>query len=395
MPAAAPSSSNDALTAFLTEQKEERGHKKGRRESRRSSKNSAEDTEHEPPTTWDPSFHRNSSVTALLKGVPAKTKHDRDLGELLACMWEHGSKGADTIGGKRGDGRTFTCTATMADDTFAGAVGPRLMPYGLSEFTLSILKSDDNSGTGMLLGIAEDVGGAAPNGKWGRIWGVGPWNGRVFGFPEMCARAADRSGEVRGEAVLGGADLRGRACGAAVSVRFDADARRLYFRLGTSGATGAWSVAKDDQGKPLELPLSVRAFARAARQGDAIAISNATFTANDAAIPADALREGAMPKANAKSADSRRSSSELAAVSVPSAAPANASQREADLLKQVELLNNQLNDLKLSLARERQLRQQVEKEAEHALIQYNAPAGRRGSLADRNAERRNSRELVK
>lgn len=378
----------DALSAFMggKPMKEEKKHRRGRTRTK-----SADDADAEAPGVWDASYDKNASVTALLKGVPAKTRHDRDLGELLSCLWEHSSEGANTLGGRKGDGRTFTCIAAMEDDKYAGAVGPKLMPYGVSEFTLTVLKSEDNSGTGMLLGVAEDVGGAAPHGKWGRVWGVGPWNGRLFAFSLACARTADRSGEIRGDNVLGGADLRGRASGAAVNVRVDTSERRLYFRMG--GGSSEWSLARDANGTPIELPATVRPFARAARHGDAIALSNATFTANDASMPAEALREIGASKGRA-SKEGRASREAMGPAVAPPVRPAvgsggGASAREAELLAVVESLTRELNDVKLSLARERQLRQQVEREAEVALAQFQNPS-QRNSLA----ERRKSKELA-
>ena len=77
----------------------------------------------------------------------------------------------------------------MEADCFAVAMGPRLLPYGASEFTLTILQSEENSGHSMLLGVVEDTSvGAVP--VPGRCYGLGPWNGKCFSFPDACRRAA-------------------------------------------------------------------------------------------------------------------------------------------------------------------------------------------------------------
>ena len=141
----------------------------------------------------------------------------------------------------------------------------------MSEFTLTINKSDDNNGNSMLLGISEDnTASVASSGKFNnnRVWGLAPWNGKCFGFVDACVRSANRSGELRGESLIGGTDFRGRANGAVVRVRVDADARRLYFKCAVPSGPGGeaarkalaaqaeWYVAKDSNG-PIELPSGV------------------------------------------------------------------------------------------------------------------------------------------
>lgn len=370
----------DSLSTFVTQEEAKQLKKERKRRARTVSReelvNNAE------PAGWSPSFYRSSTVAALLDGG-AKTKHERELGNLLACMWEHGSDGADILGGRKADGRTFVCKETQMDDRFAAAVGPRILPYGTTEFSFTIMRSEDGNGTSMLLGLAADTGGHASQGKWGQVWGLGPWNGRLFGFPDACNRAADRAGEMRGEAVMRG-DLRGRANGTEVRLRVDMqreDCRRLYFQVGTATE---WSLARDAQGLPIQLPRIVRPFARAARAGDTIAISRATH-----------LGEGPNGPAATSIAHSRPPvASTVGAPPPPPPQPAASlpGRREKELEALVDQLQGEVSELRLSLARERQLRAAVEREARMALQQYNMPNNqRRNSLI---ADRRVSIGLV-
>ena len=117
----------------------------------------------------------------------------------------------------------------------------------------------------------------------------------------------------------------------------------------------------------------MRRVERAARVGDAIALSDATHFSSDPE-PVDesshSIRKGPQP--------SRRA----AAAELP-VAKETPGEREAELLATVESMRGEIDMLKLSLARERQLRQQVEQEAAKAGVVLGKPekpvTGRRTS----------------
>ena len=392
----------------------------GRRKHRTKS---LEDMTESPPAKYSPTFFRNDAVKALINGKPSKTRHERELGEQLASIWEHCSSALGNTLGGYGDGRTFTCMAQMEDDQYVGALGPRLLPNGVSEFTLTIQRSGDNNGTSMLLGVAEDKSGhSVTSGKFkGRVWGLAPWNGRLLGFPDPCKRAADRKGEIRGEPLLiGNSDFRGRATGSVVRVRVDMEEKRLYLKCAYGAkqlAEAEWSLARDGDQKPIELPMSgVRPFARVAKKGDTIFISDMGYVppVDPNASPAPLMRPpkggrdrtlqnaGKASGSDSSAAPSRRTSKEM-----PSSArgdgPPLAEAREQELLAVIEKLRTEVDSLKLSLGRERLLRQQAEHEVGRvnrgldAIVpnrRGNVPAGGSSSNSSSNANsRRQSKEL--
>ena len=76
------------------------------------------------------------------------------------------------------------------------------------------------------------------------------------------------------------------------------------------------------------------------------------------------------------------------------APPQDPSKREEELMKQIESMRNEIDGLKLSLAREKQLREQAEKEAERASQGLPVVQTRRGSvMPGGGGSNRASREL--
>lgn len=318
--------------------------------------------------------------------------------------WEHVSRG----GSLGADQKVLSCDERFGDqELYAAAAGSKLATTGVTEFELMIVKSKNNSGGGMLLGVIEDVGfRSAGETNWGRVWGLTPWNGRAFSFPHGDSRGASRAGERPGDAVMQG-DCRRGADGTIVRVRVDSSRRQLWFKVESSQPTRASAVEQDwvlaqDGGQPLVLPLDVafRPFARCAHLGECIMMGAAMK--QTVATPPLVQREAEAPVDD---------SSNDIAVAVPlakrsQAAAARAIQqieqlrpeakREAELLEQVEKLKKELETTRLMLETERMLRRKAEAAHQASMLRAEAPIegqqgqGRRSEVGGTSALNRSS-----
>jgi hypothetical protein len=331
-----------------------------------------------------PTFFRGSSQRAdpsHFKSMPQSPRKSQ-------LKWQHGSHHASMSK----DRLALGCSSALGEDEYAAAVGPLLPLKGVSEFSLTILRSEGNQGSMMLLGVAEEGNFDKPTG-WGRVWGLGPWNGRLLGFPRADSRDTRRAGEIRGDALMRG-DMRGASAGASVRVRVDMDARRLYFQI--SSATAAkkrepssytaaaasftegsgsrddsavltsadWVLARNG-GEPIVLPeRGVRPFARCARAEDAISLGasmqhkEAPAALSAPAAPAPASHVAAEPPPREQPHGKKEEA--------PPRIPDGASRREAELLTLVSSLQRELESARAQLERERQLRRQAEMFAQAA-----------------------------
>ena len=290
------------------------------------------------------------------------------------AKWEHVGRG----GKLSENGAVLTCATVLEEGAYAAVAGPLISASGITEFSLAILKSESNTGGAMLLGVVEDTGlqgnlgrGSNAGGSvgWGRAFGLAPWNGRFFGFPQADTRDPSRAGEIRGDALMTG-DCRGSAEGTSVRVRVDATQRRLYFCINDASE---WVLAREN-GKPIVLPegVQLRPFARCGTQYDMVALNSA-------------IRHTVVDLVSAASTPS--SSVHVSPVAVrppppvmkrppepkPPPTPSN-SKREAELSAQVLNLRTELDMTRAQLDKERMLRikaeqaQQVaERRAEEAM----------------------------
>ena len=296
-----------------------------------------------------PSGRRRARVAGKYEAAPPGVAPPGDASapppggaRALSCTWEvYSAVGAELSSDKT----SVTCTAAQPEDSYVVAAGSAMPRDGTSEFVLTIVSSEGGQGAGMLLGVAEALppgarvarGGAAADATappLGRVWGLAPWNGRLLGFPHASARDTSRSGELRGESLMRGGDLRGLAAGATVRVRVDMHTRHLSFQV--NGGSG-WTTARLDRAAPpLELPsnATLRPFVRCARANDRIRLSDATHTRAEAPPPPP-VHEPPLP-----------------------AGVAAAELTRLTLL--VESLRTELDGVRAQLARERERRLQAE-----------------------------------
>ena len=241
---------------------------------------------------------------------------------------------------------TFTCTSNCAENTYAVAAGPELPSHGLSDFLLTIVRSEGNQGVSMLLGMAECT--ISPQGATvlGRVWGLAPWNGRCLGFKSAESRdPARRHEEVRGDALMGG-DMRGTAAGARVRVRVDMYRKQLFFLINDAQQ---WTLARDDKGEPIVLPSRghIRPLVRCARADDCVEISAFTHTPilDEYVAPPPLIPQPIeLPPEPEK----------------PPPPPTGDAKEVANLLQLVSSLRSELDTTKMQLERERELRKQAE-----------------------------------
>ena len=341
--------------------------------------------------------------------------------EQLASIWEHCSSALGNTGGY-GDGRPSL--AWLRWRTISTSV-----PSGRGCYRMASPSSRSPS-SGAATTTAPRCSSAWPrtsrghsvtSGKFkGRVWGLAPWNGRLLGFPDPCKRAADRKGEIRGEPLLiGNSDFRGRATGSVVRVRVDMEEKRLYLKCAYGAkqlAEAEWSLARDgdqahraaDERRPPVCArrqegrhdLHQRHGLRAARRPERVARA-ADAAAKGRPRPHAAKRGqgvGERLVGGAVAADEQGD-----AVVGERRRPSLAEAREQELLAVIEKLRTEVDSLKLSLGRERLLRQQAEHEAGRvnrgldAIVpnrRGNVPAGGSSSNSSSNANsRRQSKEL--
>lgn len=323
------------------------------------------------------------------------------------AKWEFVSSG----GSLGSDQRALSCDKDFGNqELYAAAAGPRLGTAGVTEFELTIIKSQSNSGSGMLLGVIEDVDFQGKNdNSWGRVWGLTPWNGRAFSFPHGNSRSASRSGERPGDALMQG-DCRRRADGTIVRVRIDSGQRQLWFKVEPQGGQPArptaaeqdWVMAQDG-GRAIVLPTDVafRPFARCAQIGECILIGAEIKCSDDTPLPA--RRRSAETLAQTL-ADEDSIMTDVTPVEKRSQAAATRhvqqdkqrpeAKREAELVEQVEKLKKELEITRVMLETERMLRrkaeaavQQASEQRAEAAIQEQKGQGRTSevSVADRSS----------
>ena len=268
--------------------------------------------------------------------------------------WQHTLSGAKLSGDKK----SFTCDSQLDDGFYSAALGPVLPLSGISEFALTIVRSDDNNGTSMLLGVAEEDGRPLSFGV-GRVWGLGPWNGRLFGFPDGIKRDRDSvAHEVRGDPLMRG-DMRGMANDAIVRIRVDMDNLSLSFKV---AAASDWVVAGDG-GRPIKLPAEgVRPFARCGRKGDSVKLSAITHTKTSRVSMPDndsSPEHSPQPVPRPPPPPAAATKSQL----LPSQHEEAWRRREGELLTLVDSLRSELVVARKQLDRERELRVQAEQSA--------------------------------
>ena len=221
----------------------------------------------------------------------------------------------------------------------------------------------------MLLGLVEDTGLQANFGRetagrsvgWGRAFGLAPWNGRFFGFPQADTRDPSRAGEVRGDPLMTG-DCRGRAEGTSVRVRVDVTQRRLYFCINDSSE---WIMAREN-GKPIVLPegVQLRPFARCGTQHDMIALNSAIR--HTAALEGASRQSTPASSFHASPVALRPPPPVMKRPPEPKPPSAGPSKREAELRAEVLSLRSELDMTRAQLEKERMLRikaEQAEQEA--------------------------------
>lgn len=222
--------------------------------------------------------------------------------------WEHLSDGMKVCDATD---EQVVCAKQQEGEMYACAVGPRLPSTGVSELSIRILACDGSGGS-MLVGLAEDLGAFPPlGGAWGKVYGLAPWNGNLFGFPDGARRdKARRMDEIRGMPLMRG-DMRGTATGATIHMRVDMQQRRLYFKATQSDE---WTLARDGDAQAVVLHSQApakgwRPFVRCARAGDSFALGALIHTeaAPDApprppaAEPSPRVKFGTLPAEGAAS----------------------------------------------------------------------------------------------
>ena len=264
--------------------------------------------------------------------------------------WEHFSEGMQP----NPDGQLVTCVSEQKEESYAATAGVLLHQTGRSEFTVRIVRSKDNHGGSMLVGVIGDDDQFPASGAWGRAWGLAPWNGMLFSFPDARQREKSRKNEIRGSALMRG-DLRGKASGTTLQIRVDMDERRLYFKVNTTD----WQLAMDDAGEPISLPSQVRPFVRTSYSGDSFGLVGLTHTASPPARRAAA----------AKPADVAAAGEELDSLNELQSFPANtrrpppvepAAAPDPGLLSQIKELRLELDMMRLKLHAEKELRRKAE-----------------------------------
>ena len=288
-----------------------------------------------------PRFNFNRGTNAKVDKDP----NDNIKSRVLKARWEHVSQG----GLLSGDKVNLMCPDTLQENVYAAAAGPTLEITGVTEFSVTIVKSHNNVGSSMLIGVVEDVGfrgrSSRSNAPWARVWGLAPWNGRILGFPHGDFRDPRLPGEITGDSLMQG-DCRGSADGTLVHVRLDAPQRRLYYRVNEDKN---WVLARDGTG-PITMPdgIALRPFARVGNKGDCIALRGAMEqTTIKVAKPSTETKPAPLPI-------QRLSDDEVIDA------------RVAELLEAVDRLRKELDSTRLQLEGERMLRikaEMAEKEA--------------------------------
>lgn len=343
--------------------------------------------------------HSNGTTSALRSGLQkaaqvkidrkGQVKGNRSPGGTMRALdlkWEAVSQGGSLSAGNK----KLTCVEDFSsDERYAAAAGPPLNVTGVTEFQMTITKSQKNTGAGMLLGLIEDVGFQGNSeAKWGRVWGLTPWNGNLFGFPQGDVRSATRVGEQPGDALMEG-DCRNGAAGTSVRVRFDAAKRNFWFKIDLPAGTRPsrareqdWVIAAD-RGRPVVLPedIAFRPFARCAHVDDCItlgpAIKEETLASSPRYTEAETTRPSSSPPTERTSAAAakrteagegvahgRRRSRSIDSIEYEEPYRRDTSQREIELLEQVASLAKELEATRNLLDVERALRRTAEMRAE-------------------------------
>ena len=331
-----------------------------------------------PPPPADADTHprgRKAKSIAAIARMSTLAKRSSS-GASVAARWEHFSAGMQV----EADAVEVCCVEEQGTDTCACAVGPLLPLSGHTEVCIRILASD-GSGSSMLVGVAEDLG-AFPHtgGTWGRAFGLAPWSGRLFGFPDARARDKARTGEVRGAALMGG-DMRGIATGATIRLRVDMREQRLFVK---ATDVDGWTLARDSSGQPLSLAPAAgsvgwRPLVRCARAGDRFAMGPLTHTP----LPEVHPPPGALPMQ--PSPRSKTLPASLPAVNVPHAAFHRGEPEALERQAARELLaaREQVDVLRTLYLAEKEARFKAEQARDVAVRQYEKEKQLREQLSRR------------